>query len=574
MNFLCSFILEYPTKTFLRSKPKKQYMKKKLFIAAMLFFSTVASACTSFIVGKNASADGSVICTYSADDYGMFTGLCHYPAARHAKGKMREIIDWDTHVYHGSIPEASETYNVIGNINEYQLTIGETTYGGREEMVDTTGILDYGSLIYVALQRSKTAREAIKVMTSLVETYGYCSEGESFTICDPNEAWIMEMMGCGGDKKQKVVWVAVRIPDEAISGHANQSRIGVFSNYDTEVLHSKNVVKFAREKGWYKGADKDFSWKNVYAFPDFSGRRICDARVWSFFNHYKDMSHWLPWALGKDKNAEDMPLWIVPDKKLSVQDVENDMRDHFEGTPMSLDTDNDENDFGGGVWQMPYRPTPLYFEVGGKKYFNERPTSTQQSAFSYVSQMRSWLPREIGGVLWFGNDDGNMVAYTPIYCGNNVQPECYNTQGADAVTFSMNNAYWVCNWVSNMVYPRYSLMFPSLKAVRDSLEQSYFANQPNVESHALELYKVDKFAALKYLNDYSNDRAQNMLARWKQLAFYLIVKYNDMAVKPEFDGKFKLTPEGLGSSVGRPGYPENFRKKLVKATGDNFLIPE
>lgn len=484
---------------------------------------------------------------------------------------MRKVIDWDTKKYHGEIPEAPVTYNVIGNINEFQVTIGETTYGGREEMVDTTGIIDYGSLIYIALQRSRTAREAIKVMTSLAEKYGYNSEGETFTICDPNEAWIMEMMGCGGDKKQKVVWVAVRVPDNAICGHANQSRIGVFSQYQTEVLHSKNVVSFARQKGWYKGTDKDFSWKNTYAFPDFSGRRWCEARVWSFFNHHKDMSRWLSWAIGKDKNAEDMPLWIVPNKKLSVQDLESDMRDHYEGTELSV---ADGKDMGGGIWQMPYRPTPLTFKVNGKSYFNERPTSTQQTGFSYVSQMRSWLPREIGGVLWFGNDDGNMIAYTPIYCGNTVQPECYNTPGADAVTFSMKNAYWVCNWVSNMVYPRYSMMFPSLKTVRDSLEASYFANQAAVEAKAKELYKDNKDAAIKYLNDYSNQKAQQMLARWRQLAFYLIVKYNDMTVKPEADGKFTRTKEGIGATVERPGYPEAFKEKLVKETGDKFEVPQ
>ena len=408
-------------------------------------------------------------------------------------------------------------------------------------------------------------------MTSLAEKYGYNSEGETFTICDPNEAWIMEMMGCGGDKKQKVVWVAVRVPDNAICGHANQSRIGVFSQYQTEVLHSKNVVSFARQKGWYKGTDKDFSWKNTYAFPDFSGRRWCEARVWSFFNHHEDMSRWLPWAIGKDKNAEDMPLWIVPNKKLSVQDLESDMRDHYEGTELSV---ADGKDMGGGIWQMPYRPTPLAFKVNGKSYFNERPTSTQQTGFSYVSQMRSWLPREIGGVLWFGNDDGNMIAYTPIYCGNTVQPECYNTPGADAVTFSMKNAYWVCNWVSNMVYPRYSMMFPSLKTVRDSLEASYFANQAAVEAKAKELYKDNKDAAIKYLNDYSNQKAQQMLARWRQLAFYLIVKYNDMTVKPEADGKFTRTKEGIGATVERPGYPEAFKEKLVKETGDKFEVPQ
>lgn len=549
---------------------RKQILKA-FFTAAFLTMATAAAACTNFIVAKCASTDGSVMCTYNADDYGMFIGLAHYAAGTHQKGEMRKVIDWDTKKYHGEIPEAPVTYNVIGNINEFQVTIGETTYGGREEMVDTTGIIDYGSLIYIALQRSRTAREAIKVMTSLAEKYGYNSEGETFTICDPNEAWIMEMMGCGGDKKQKVVWVAVRVPDNAICGHANQSRIGVFSQYQTEVLHSKNVVSFARQKGWYKGTDKDFSWKNTYAFPDFSGRRWCEARVWSFFNHHKDMSRWLPWAIGKDKNAEDMPLWIVPNKKLSVQDLESDMRDHYEGTELSV---ADGKDMGGGIWQMPYRPTPLAFKVNGKSYFNERPTSTQQTGFSYVSQMRSWLPREIGGVLWFGNDDGNMIAYTPIYCGNTVQPECYNTPGADAVTFSMKNAYWVCNWVSNMVYPRYSMMFPSLKTVRDSLEASYFANQAAVEAKAKELYKDNKDAAIKYLNDYSNQKAQQMLARWRQLAFYLIVKYNDMTVKPEADGKFTRTKEGIGATVERPGYPEAFKEKLVKETGDKFEVPQ
>lgn len=549
---------------------RKQILKA-FFTAAFLTMATAAAACTNFIVAKGASTDGSVMCTYNADDYGMFIGLAHYAAGTHKKGEMRKVIDWDTKKYHGEIPEAPVTYNVIGNINEFQVTIGETTYGGREEMVDTTGIIDYGSLIYIALQRSRTAREAIKVMTSLAEKYGYNSEGETFTICDPNEAWIMEMMGCGGDKKQKVVWVAVRVPDNAICGHANQSRIGVFSQYQTEVLHSKNVVSFARQKGWYKGTDKDFSWKNTYAFPDFSGRRWCEARVWSFFNHHKDMSRWLPWAIGKDKNAEDMPLWIVPNKKLSVQDLESDMRDHYEGTELSV---ADGKDMGGGIWQMPYRPTPLAFKVNGKSYFNERPTSTQQTGFSYVSQMRSWLPREIGGVLWFGNDDGNMIAYTPIYCGNTVQPECYNTPGADAVTFSMKNAYWVCNWVSNMVYPRYSMMFPSLKTVRDSLEASYFANQAAVEAKAKALYKDNKDAAIKYLNDYSNQKAQQMLARWRQLAFYLIVKYNDMTVKPEADGKFTRTKEGIGATVERPGYPEAFKEKLVKETGDKFEVPQ
>ena len=545
-------------------------MKRYFIFSIFLLIGVKVFSCTNFIVGKKASADGSVFCTYNADDYGMFIGLAHYPAGKHTKGEMRDIVDWDTHKYHGKIPEAPETYNVIGNMNEYQVTIAETTYGGREDMVDPTGLIDYGSLIYIALQRSKNAREAIKVMTTLAQTYGFCSEGETFTICDPNEAWIMEMQGKGPGSKS-VVWVAQRIPDNAICAHANQSRIGKFNMNDKHnVMYAKDVIKFARAKGWFTGNDKDFSWKQVYATPNFEGRRFCDARVWAFFNRFKKgFERYLPWALGKDKDAEDMPLWVIPDKKLSIQEVQQAMRDHYEGTPLALDSTS----IGGGVWQMPYRPTPLIFSCNGKKYFNERPVSTQQTAFSFVSQMRDWLPRQIGGILWFGNDDGNMVAYTPIYCGNTVQPECYNTPGADAVTFSMNNAYWVCNWVSNMVYPRYSLMFPSLKQVRDSLEQNYFANQKEIESKALELYSSDRAEALKFLNNYSNKKAQQMLSRWKDLAFYLIVKYNDMIVKPDANGQFQRTPEGLGANVSRPGFPESFRKRLVEETGSKYEYP-
>ncbi|WP_278863151.1 dipeptidase [Leyella stercorea] len=538
-------------------------MKSLVLSAAMLLASSGAFACSNLIVGKKASVDGSVMVSYNADDYGMFGHLCHYPAGTHPKGSMRQIYDWDSGVYHGEIEEAPVTYNVIGNINEFQLSIGETTYGGREEMVDSTGILDYGSLIYVTLQRAKTAREAISVMTSLVEKYGYNSEGETFSICDPNEAWIMEMQGTGAGSKG-VVWVAMRIPDNAICAHANQSRIGKFNMKDKKnVLYSKNVISYARKMGWFNGKDSEFSWKNTYAFPDFSGRRFCDARVWSFFNHYADdFDRYLPWALGKDKDAEDMPLWIVPNRKLSVADVENGMRDHYEGTALALDTTS----IGGGIYEMPYRPTPLTFTVDGKQYFNERPISTQQTAFTFVSQLRSWLPREIGGVLWFGNDDANMVAYTPVYCGNTVQPACYNTKGADAVTFSSDNAFWLCNMVSNMVYPRYSQLFPELKAVRDSLETSYFANQTSIEKQAADLYQTDKAAALKLLNNYSNTKADEMLASWKRLATRIIVKYNDMAVKKEKDGK-------LLQSVTRPGYPASFGRKLIKETGDWYAVP-
>ena len=549
----------------------------KIFASAMMAVAMMgcvseAEACSNFIVGKKASVDGSVMCSYSADDYGMFQNLCHYPAAKHAKGEMRKIYDWDTNKYHGEIPEAAQTYSVIGNINEWQVTIGETTYGGREEMVDSTGIMDYGSLIYVALQRSKTAREAIKVMTTLANTYGYNSEGETFTICDPNEAWIMEMMGKGAGSKG-AVWVALRIPDDAVCAHANQSRIGKFNMKDKKnVMYAKDVVSFARSKGWFQGKDADFSWKMAYAKPDFSGRRFCDARAWSMLNHFYDMTPYLDWALGKNPDAQDMPLWVVPNKKVSVQDVENVMRDHYEGTPLSV---ADGSDIGGGIWEMPYRPTPLMYKVDGKQYFNERPVSTQQSGFVFVSQMRSWLPREIGGVFWFANDDANMAAFTPVYCSMTERPECYNTPGADALHFSKKNAYWVCNMTSNMVYPRYSLMFPTLKEVRDSLDSSYFAAQAGVEKKAQELYAQNPQAAVKYLNDYSVEKAQQMLARWNQLFEFMVVKYNDMIIKPtDKNGTFKKTPYGLGATPVRPGYPEKFAKQLVKQSGDKFLVPE
>lgn len=538
-------------------------MKKLLFL--LFLVPSYSLACTNFIVGKKASADGSVICTYNADDYGMFGNLCHYPAGKHPKGTMRDIYDWDDGTYHGQIPEAPVTYNVIGNINEHQLCIGETTYGGRTEMVDTTGIIDYGSLIYLALQRSRNAREAIKVMTTLANTYGYCSEGETFTICDPNEAWIMEMQG-KGPGSHGVVWVAVRIPDDAICGHANQSRIGRLCLYSKDqLLHSPDVISFARSKGWFEGKDADFSWKEAYAKPDFGGRRFCDARVWSFFyKHAEGMEAYLPWAQGIDPDAKDMPLWVKPIRKLSVHDIQMAMRDHYEDTPLAIDTTS----VGSGIWQMPYRPTPLQFKVDGKTYFNERPTSTQQTAFTFVAQLRSWLPNPVGGILWFGNDDSNMVAYVPIYCSNANRPECFNTPGADITHFSRDNAFWMCNWVANMVYPRYTQLFPTLQAVRDSLEKSFFAEQAAAEEEALALYKESPGKAVAYLESYSSLQAVRMMKSWQQLAERLIVKYNDMAVRPEKDGE--LQP----GRVKRPGFPEPFARKLIRETKDTYLSPE
>lgn len=530
----------------------------------------VSLACTNFIVGAKASSDGSVMCSYSADSYGAFMQMAHYPAAKHQKGTMRKIYEWDTNKYLGEIPEAEETYNVLGNINEYQVAIAETTFGGRPEMTDSTGIMDYGSLIYVALQRSKTAREAIKVMTTLAETYGYYSGGETFTICDPKEAWIMEMMGQGAGSK-KVVWVAVRIPDDAVCAHANQSRIRTFDQKDKKnVMFSKDCIKYARKMGWFNGKDADFSFRDTYAAPDFSGRRYCEARVWTLFNHFEDMTPYVDYAAGKKplEECEEMPLWIFPKKKVSVHDVQNLMRDHYEGTPFALDTD-----MGEGIWQMPYRPTPLSFKVDGKSYFNERPVSTQQSAFTFVAQLRDWLPREIGGIIWFGNDDANMIPFVPVYAGNRVPPTCFNDPKADDITFSMNSAFWVSNWVSNMVYPRYSQMFPTLRERRDELDSSFAASQAKAEAESMQLYSQSADKAAEYLTAYSDGLGAKFMQTWKELAFHLIVKYNDMAEKPEVDGKFTRTQYGHGSTVKRTGYPERTTKRLIESTGDKFAVP-
>ncbi len=545
-------------------------MKKQLLFAVLLAAASYATACTNFIVGKKASADGSVFCTYNADSYGAFMPLYHFPAGKHTPGELRQIYDWDTNRYLGAIPEAPETYNVIGNTNEWQLTIGETTFGGREEMVDTTGIIDYGSLIYITLQRSKTAREAIAVMTALVEQYGYCSEGETFSICDPEEAWILEMMGCGSDRKlskERTVWVALRIPDDMICAHANQSRIRTFNMKDKQnVLFSKNVVKYAKKMGWFNGKDAEFSFCDAYAPADFGGRRWCDARVWSFFNRFSDdFSEYLPWALGEDPNAKPMPLWIKPNKLLTLQDIQAAMRDHYEGTPLALD-----QDLGGGIWEMPYRVSPLSYKVDGQEYFNERPISTQQSAFSFISQMRSWLPRQVGGCFWFGNDDGNMVSYVPIYCANTRQPVCFNTPGADDIHFSMDNAFWLCNWVSNMVYPRYSLMFPTLQEVRDSLDASFARLQPTIEAEAVARYGNDEQALVAHMTDYSCLKAQQMMDSWRELAFFLIVKYNDMVERPDRNGQFYYNENGLGATVKRPGMPARFAREMNRHSGDRM----
>ena len=547
-------------------------MKNRLLLTVALMVGAVVQglACTNMIVGKGASKDGSVIVSYSADSYGMFGQLYHFPAAKHGKDAMRKIYEWDSGKFLGEIKEAAETYNVIGNMNEHQVTIGETTFGGREELADPNGIMDYGSLIYVALQRSRTAKEAIKVMTDLVKEYGYYSSGESFSIADPNEAWIMEMIGKGPGNKG-AVWVAVRIPDDCVAAHANQSRIHQFPLNDKEnCIYAPDVISFAREKGYFDGLNKDFSFADAYCPLDFGGLRACEARVWSFYNMFCEGmgEQYLPYIEGKSK--EPMPLYAKPTNKVSVRDIQQAMRDHYEGTALDI-----TNDVGATAYKMPYRLSPLTFEVDGQKYFNERPISTQQSAFTFVSQMRANLPDAVGGVLWFGTDDANMMAFTPVYCCTNRQPKCYSGEIADCVTFSWESAFWIYNWVADMVRPRYSLMIEDLRVVQNRLENTYADAQAGIESAALAMYEKDPAKAVEFLTNYTNMAAECAIDEWKKLGEYLIVKYNDGVIKKtNADGSI-MRPEhehGHNAPLVRPGYPKEFLEEIVKATGDRYKV--
>lgn len=546
-------------------------MKKILLsVICALFSFMTADACTNFIVGKKASADGSVFISYSADSYGMSGFVAHFPAAIHPDGTMREIYNWDSGDYLGCIPEARRTYNVLGNINEYQVAIAETTFGGREELVDTTGLIDYGNLIYIALQRSKTAREAIDVMTSLVQEYGYYSSGESFSIADKNEAWILEMIGKGG-KEKGAVWVAIRIPDDCISAHANQARIRKFDMKDKEnVRYSKDVIKFARKMGYFDGKDEDFDFAAAYCPADFGGLRYCDARVWSFFNMFgaEDMNKYLAWASG-DATAEPMPLYMKPKAPVTLKDMQNGMRDHYEGTPFDV-----TKDLGAGPFNMPYRLSPLSFKVDGKEYFNERPISTFQTAFTFVAQLRSFLPDAVGGVMWFGTDDANMVVFTPVYCCATEVPDCYKECYADPVEFSWKSSFWVFNWVANMIYPKYSMVIEDMRGVQSALDTKYYAQSKEAEEQALAVIDASPKYAVKILTDLTCNSAEDALAEWKKFGEKIIVKYNDFVVKEEKNGKILRGKTGLAGKIVRPGYPEEYKRAIVEQTKDKYLIPQ
>lgn len=542
-------------------------------MSIMALISVSAFACTNIIVGKKASADGSVFVSYSADSYGMYGNIYSHRGGVHPQGEMRKVYDWDTNKYNGEIAQAQRTYNVVGQMNEHQVSITETTFGGREELWETEGIIDYGSLIYIALERATSAREAITIMTALVDEYGYCSEGESFSICDKNEAWIMEMIGKGKGQKG-AVWAAVRIPDDCVAAHANQSRITRLSQYDKKsVLCSKDVIKFAREKGYFTGKDSEFSFRDAYAPNDFSAVRYCDARVWSIFNRLCDgMDKYVDYVAGKDLKGE-MPLYMKPKKPVTLQDVMNGMRDHYENTPFDI-----RDEVGAGPYNMPYRPTPLSWEVDGKKYFNERPVCTQQTAFCFVGQMRSWMPDALGGIAWVTNDDPNMAPFVPLYCSIDQVPRCFcRIEGEqDDVTFSWKSAFWLQNTVSNMVYPYYEKMFPDLLSYRESLDRSFGARVPVWEKTVMggdSIYNV-------YTTNFTNECAEQMMQQWTELFQYLVVRHNDMALKKVADGgvnvpigkRFKKTEHGLAEAPDRPGYPEAYRKAIVEKEGEKYLM--
>jgi dipeptidase len=539
-------------------------MKKIALTLSFSVFLTAASwACTNLLVGKAASTDGSTMVTYSADSYSLYGELYHWPSAKYKAGTMQDVYEWDTGKYLGKISQANETYNVIGNMNEHQLCIGETTFGGRHELVDTTGIIDYGSLIYITLQRAKTAREAIKVMTGLVETYGYYSGGESFSIVDKNEVWILEMIGKGVGNKG-AVWVTVRIPDDCIAAHANQSRIHRFPLNDKEnCLYAKDVISFAREKGYYEGRDEDFSFANAYNPLDWGGLRWCEARVWSYYNRFTDNAgQWIPYILGENPNP--MPLYVKPNRKLSPKDVMNMMRDHYEGTVFDPTLD-----FGAGPFHSPYRFNPLSFEIDSVKYGFERPISTQQTGFTFVGQMRNYLPDEIGGVFWFGVDDARFTVYTPMYACMTRTPECYRVGNGDFTHFSWTSAFWVHNWVANMAYARYNQMIEDAQVVQDKLENAYLSEQPEIERKASELLRSNQEkAAIALLTDYSVNVAQKALDEWKTLGERLVVKYMDGVVKKEKEGEFIRNEYGGSQYPNRPKLDENFLREVVKQKGD------
>ncbi len=556
-------------------------MKNFLTIVLLLFsFAKPAFTCTNLIVGKKASADGSVMCSYNCDGFGFSGSLSYSPAGRHNPDELIAIHGWGPSHEGQYVKQVEYTYNVVGLMNEKQVTIVETTFDGRLELVNQDGLLDYFSLMRLALQRSATAREAIKCMAELVEEYGYNSSGETLTVCDSNEAWIMEIIGKGPGNKG-AVWVALRIPDDCICAHANLSRIRQFPQEKGRSIHSKqlakinkpeiecvyayDVISFAREQGFFNGKDEDFSFRDAYCPIDFENVRYADARVWSFFRHHynhEEMDKYLPYINGDFDQCDHLPLWIKPDKPLSLRDLQNDMRDHFEGTPLDMTAD-----MTAGPWGMPIRPLPMHFNDSDSiPYYRERPIATQQSGFTMTCQMRSWLPNDVGGVTWFNCDDANMVAYVPLYCCITQVPDAFRPENNPRNEFSDKSAFWMNNWVANMVYPRYSMMIGDLRAAQKELEDYYCADQDSVLMAIKGLMPAER---QNYLNMKSIAYTERMMQRWDKLAKYLIVKYNDQIIRrTDENGQF------LRWGYDTPGYDQQFIDAIGKSTGDRYKLKE
>ncbi|MBI9067514.1 MAG: C69 family dipeptidase [Salinivirgaceae bacterium] len=559
---------------------------------SLLLAGTASWACTNFIVTKGASTDGSTFISYAADSHVLYGELYFWPAADYKEGDMLKVYEWDTGKYLGEIPQVAHTYNVTGNMNENQVAIGETTYGGRHELYDSTAIMDYGSLIYIGLQRSKNAREAIKVITTLMAKYGYASSGESFSISDPNEVWILELIGKGQENKG-AVWVARMIPDGYIAGHANQARITTFpwdndktsissknidKIFDTNIttVYAEDVMSFAKQKGYIndKVNKKNFSFSDTYAPVDFGGARFCEIRVWAWFNDVSEgMDQYWDYAKGNithdDKTTyanNRMPLWVKPSKKISVHDVMNNMRNHLEGTELDM-----SKDVGAGAYGVPYRWRGLTWKVDDKTYCNERATATQQTGFSFVAHSNANRPAGLGGIIWFGVDDAASSVYTPIYTSINRVPECFKVGNGAMMEFSNKSAFWIFNQVTNFAYTRYSAIHPEIEAKQQALEKKYIAYTPAIELAAAELLKIDKNLAVEFLTDYSVNTANSLTQDWKEFYQYLFVKYMDGNIKTN-----RQVPEGYKyytPEVKQPGYGEEFYKRVVKETGEQFLMP-
>ncbi len=556
---------------------------KKLLSAALAatligFSSADALACTNMLVGKKASVNGSTMISYNADSHTLYGELYYTPAADHAPGAMRKVIEWDTNKPLGEIPQPAHTYRVVGNVNEWQVTIAESTWGGRHNLSDENGIIDYGSLIYIALERSKTAREAIDVMTSLVSEYGYYSSGETFSIGDPNEIWVMDLTG-KGTGNTGAVWVAQRIPDDCISAHANQARIHKFpqakkklnkkmNRYEVgdSCMFSADLIPFGRTLG-YEGTDADFDFSATFGDLDYSAFRGCDGRVWAFFNRYASgMERYFDFV-DMVEGAEVLPLYVKPDRLLSHRDIQDALGDHFEGTPWDM-----TKDVGGGPFHSPYRWRPMHFEVDGVTYTHERAIGTQQTGFSFVAEMRGWLPREVGAKTWFAADDAATAIFMPIY--NNIleAPLCLRVGNGDMLTFSWTSAFWMTNWVANQCYSRYEDMKVDVDRVRNEIMDRWDAETDSIDAQAVALLKNSTSDVTAFLNEYTARESNDATEAYKELGIYLLVKYLDGNIKQEKDGEFARTPYGIADHPQQPKYSEEFYRAIVNQIGDKIKV--